>query len=159
MGVIDLNARVTALENNAGSGGGGGDIDALEAAVTALENEVSPWTYAPKTTITTLTKGEPYADGGGCYYRVLGNLVQLHMAITGTTNSSVNTVYTLPAAVRPLYEVAVAGVAGTLNSSDYSLWTIGSDGVVKVRGTNAYVRLDCVYFIAPEAAPETASNT
>lgn len=93
MGVIDLNARVAALEKN---GAGGAELDQLEAAVTAIENMLT----VTSTDITADCETPP--EGVSIEYAILDTYGKLCIfsvllgAGAGSTAEDPFTIYTLP---------------------------------------------------------------
>lgn len=107
MGVIDLDKRVRKLEQD---GAGGAVVDQLEAAVTAIENELT-------VTVTDVTDDIVNPEGVTCNLATLetyGKIVHFHaefVAESGNTGIE-DTVYTVPETLRPRYNHSVVQVFG-----------------------------------------------
>ena len=155
MGVIDLDARVKKLEQDAG---GGAVIDQLEAAVTDLEETVngdgdtdlglagdveqlqtdvttlqqSIPGPAVKTAVTTgITHGAADSETGGIYYTVSGSIVHLHVGAGSlTADDSFQTLITLPAAVRPSSILRTMSYA-TPGAQNYAYCQVQATGEVQ----------------------------
>ena len=169
MGVIDLDARVKKLEQEAG---GGAVIDQLEAAVTALEETVngdgdtdlglvgdvaalneqingdgetdlgragdvaelqqSIPGPAVKTAVTTgITHGAADSGTGGIYYTVSGSVVHLHVGAGSlTADDAFQTLFTLPAAVRPSSILRTMSYA-TPGAQNYAYCQVQATGEVQ----------------------------
>ena len=89
MGVIDLNARVTALERN---GAGGAEIDQIEADLTALEETVGDLVenVSSKITLNTSLEGNLYCTA----YR-FANYVFANITADITSSVTYGTAYDL----------------------------------------------------------------
>jgi hypothetical protein len=176
MGVIDLNARVKALEENSGNSA---EIDQIEAAVTALEETVNgdgdtdlglvgdvadlqedvgelqtavsgitPVSYA-KTTISSVKTGTILSNRGGCYYETYGKLVHIHLAISGVSSGSLVSLYDIPSAIAPPsgFWLQVPGCSSYQNELKRVDAYIDS-GTVKCYTDTTYMQCDLWYFKA-----------
>lgn len=154
MGVIDLNARVTALEKNAGNSQ---EIDQIEADLTALEGTVEALETPEKTAVTEIATGLTISESaGGVYYEVLGKLVHVHLAAEGFTSNTRTTAFTIPSAVRPDTAIFASGYAGPgTGSNKYpSFMIITTDGNVDIITPTASSFIDAVYVLpAPTPTP------
>ena len=70
-------------------------------------------------TVFTPTKGTSASLWGGCYYAKTGNVVQVHLGISGLTASASSVVFTLPAGYRPSGTFHMTGTAGTTSTYCY----------------------------------------
>ena len=157
MGVIDLDARVKKLEQDAG----GAVIDQLEAAVTALEETINgdgetdlglvgDVAALQTTTRIELPIASPYeneSDSGNSCVLCCGNVVTVHISIKGLTANTSATITTIPETLRPSTYVYQLGVSGDLTT--YATATINpTTGAVLVesKGTQAHFDLTyCLY--------------
>lgn len=155
MGVIDLDARVKKLEQDAGSGA---VIDQLEAAVTALEEQINgdgetdlglagdvtaletavnnlAFTHVP----VTPTGGVADAGAGGVYYDYNSNMVHVHIAVTDLTVHTATVIFSIPAAFRPVTRIYADGIGSNLETTSH-LYVSETDGSVSINsdGTSAY---------------------
>lgn len=169
MGVIDLDARVKKLEADSGSSA---EIDQIEAAVTALENTVSgngTTTFGlegdvaalqaaavpERTEVTDLPTGiSAYSDYGGVFYETLGNLVHVHVAVSGLTAFTGTTIITLPEAVRPEYgDTPIAFGTGSATFGETGAFVLCKalsspiNGNVIVNSAGTYAIVDLWYTI------------
>lgn len=97
MGVIDLNARVTALEQN---GAGGEELDQLEAAVTAIENDLTVTT----TDITADLETLPEDVEASALLQTYGKIVLLSVRAqnAGASAASNFKLYEIPESIQPV---------------------------------------------------------
>lgn len=150
MGVIDLNARVRALEENAGNSQ---EIDQIEADLTALEETVDGLIedVSDKLTLNpnlTFADGYPVVIitkiGDYCFCQILGSVS------SGASAAGVDyPVGTLDEAIRPSTAVS-AFTIGELTSARSSF--IGTDGVVKTQGGN-WFSFEAFWKIATPTTP------
>jgi len=149
MGVIDLGKRVSAIEKELEGGAGGEVIDQLEAAVTALEENATP----ARTVVTELTNGTAYDDFGGVFYEKLGNLVHVHVSVSGVTTNTNTVIFTMPEELRPTGATCSAvGVSQQYFSDSLTLCkgrVSASDGNVSVLSNGTYAIIEFYYIIVP----------
>lgn len=146
MGVIDLDKRVKKLEQDET---GGAELDQLEAAVTALEENATP----ERTVVTNLTNGTAYDDFGGVFYEKLGNLVHVHVSVSGVTTNTNTVIFTMPEALRPTGATCSAvGVSQQYFSDSLTLCkgrVSASDGNVSVLSNGTYAIIEFYYILVP----------
>lgn len=170
MGVVDLNARLTALEKTVADDPTGTVIDQLEAAVTDLEETVNGdgetdlglvGDVAALQTATAVTKADltpetGSAGTGGCFYVVCGNLVYIHLNLTGlTSGTTYNRIADVPEAIYPAATVVALGT-GAEPSTDVARAIVSStNGRITVVSSTTTAIVDIMYLIPPAApAPE-----
>lgn len=123
MGVIDLDARVKKLEQE---GTGGAVIDQLEAAVTAIENELTVTVTDVTDDITT--DPEIIFEGVTCELAVLekyGAVVHFHAEFTASVgNTGIDgQVYTISETMRPRYNLSA--LSGSIEASAQGVYFNG----------------------------------
>lgn len=154
MGVIDLNNRVAAIEKELEGGAGGEVIDQLEAAVTALEEAAIPI----RTVVSELTNGTAYDDFGGVYYETLGNLVHVHVAVSGLTTNTSAVIFTVPEELAPVGSASTAvGVSQQYFGDSLTLCkgrVSASDRNVSVYSNGTYAIIEFYYMIGHETSEE-----
>lgn len=91
------------------------------------------------------TSGTAYANYGGCYYEKYGRFVHLHLGMSGLTANRVNSVYTLPASVRPTTRAFSAGASGAVSAA-VSV-EVTEAGLVNVIPTGAYCGIDAYWIL------------
>lgn len=102
----------------------------------------------PQVTTFAPSKGSAYAGWGGCYYEKLGNMVHLHLGISGLTANTGNAVYTLPSAVRPkTSDIFAWGSAGTTTQLCHVIINRNAGTVTVYPQTGTYCGADAMYFI------------
>ena len=88
--------------------------------------------------------GSNYASYGGCWYSRIGNLVHLHIGMSGLTANTQITVYQLPTGLRPVTPAASVGVGG-LSYTAIARLTVATDGKVNVVSDDSYASIDITY--------------
>lgn len=100
----------------------------------------------PVKTTFTPTTGQPHDAWGGCWYKVCGRLVQVHIGVNSITGSwTGNTIYTMPVGLRPPESIDARGSGQTANSMSQA--SIGDTGVIRVYSANTYANVVLMYFI------------
>lgn len=157
MGVIDLNARLTALEKKVDDGGGE-VIDQIEAAVTSLESDVSDLQDAVtpvRTTVTELANGTLDTTNGGVYYEKIGYTVHMHVAVTGLTRQSVTELFTLPETLKPECPIRAIGSAAAELDGNYAFIAISASNGKAYAFTNDTACIGEVWYTLPVPSEET----
>ena len=100
--------------------------------------------YLKKTSATTFTPvaGSAYAGYGGCYYEQWGDLVHIHIGMSGL-NSSYQTVYTMPSGLRPSTIQMSVGEGG--NSTAVAKIYVNTNGTIQVSSSIGYCGGDIYY--------------
>ena len=100
----------------------------------------------PVKTTFTPSVGSNVEGWGGCWYKVYGRLVQVHIGVSGIVgNWTGNTIYTMPEGLRPSENIDARGSGQTANSM--SQGSIGDTGVIRVYSSNTYANVVINYFI------------
>lgn len=100
----------------------------------------------PVKTTFTPTTGQPHEAWGGCWYKVYGRLVQVHIGVNSISgNWTGNTIYTMPAELCPPESIDARGSGQTANSMSQA--SIGNTGVIRVYSANTYANVVLNYFI------------
>lgn len=99
-----------------------------------------------KTTITPTASGvSNYSSYGNSYYEKAGNVVHVHIGVSGVTANTVTAIYTLPSGYRPTSKVFGHGTGGTSDNIGYM--DITTAGVISVRSSSGYIGADVTYFV------------
>lgn len=100
-----------------------------------------------KTTITpTAASGASnYSSYGNSYYEKAGNIVHVHIGVSGLTTGTATSIYTLPSGHRPTSKVFAHGTGGAWNNLGYM--EITTAGVITVRSEGTYCGADVTYFV------------
>lgn len=100
-----------------------------------------------KTDVTSLQSGSPYASYGGCYYEVCGNIVHIHIGVSGITagGTTGTTVFTMPEGLRPSTEHVSTGIGA--DRSKISNIFVNSTGAVSIYSQSTSAMCDIKYFI------------
>jgi hypothetical protein len=114
--------------------GGTADVIITEHAFIATSGE--------KVTFTP-TNGSSYSNYGGCWYSKSGDIVEVHVGVSGLTANTLTTVFTLPEGYRPKSIKCAIGQAGTVNN--LSEMQIGTGGLVRVQSTSTYAMADITF--------------
>lgn len=93
----------------------------------------------------TPTSGASYSGYGGCYYEKYGNVVHVHVGVSGLTANTATNISTLPAGYRPHSMVCAHGTGGSWDNLGYL--QISTDGVVMVRSKGTYCGADVTYIV------------
>lgn len=87
-----------------------------------------------------------YAGYGGCYYEKYGNVVHVHVGVSGLTAGDTDyNIFTLPSGYRPASYVFAHGTGGTWNNLGYM--HVGADGSIHVRSAGNYCGADITYLV------------
>lgn len=170
MGVIDLDARVKKLEQEAG---GGAAIDQIEAELTALDEQINgdgetdlglagdveALKEAATVTQTAITPLVGEAGTGGCFYEVYGKLVRLHFNLTSLTASGstsgtevYNVVFNIPLALRPGASIITIGTEADPAAGFTRMVVSASNGNVSILTPGTTAIVDGMYLL-PEPTP------
>lgn len=122
---------------DAPSTGGTADVILSEYAFIATSGE--------KVTFTP-TNGSSYSNYGGCWYSKSGDIVEVHVGVSGLTANTLTTVFTLPEGYRPKSIKCAMGQAGAANN--LSEMQIGTGGLVRVQSTSTYAMADITFICA-----------
>lgn len=114
--------------------GGTADVIISEHAFIATSGE--------KVTFTP-TNGSSYSNYGGCWYSKSGDIVEVHVGVSGLTANTLTTVFTLPEGYRPKSIKCAMGQAGAVNN--LSEMQIGTGGLVRVQSTSTYAMADITF--------------
>ena len=93
----------------------------------------------------TPTSGASYSGYGGCYYEKYGNVVHVHVGVSGLTANTATNIATLPAGFRPHSTVFAHGTGGSWNNLGYL--EVTSAGVVTVRSAGTYCGADVTFIV------------
>lgn len=93
----------------------------------------------------TPTSGASYASYGGCWYAKFGNIVQVHVGISGLTANTATSVYTLPDGFKPM-SVCIATGKAAANPS-YAQIQVSDSGGVQITSTSTYAMCDITYIV------------
>ena len=96
-------------------------------------------------TTFTPTSGASYSNYGGCYYEKYGNVVHVHVGVSGLTANTATNIATLPAGYRPYSTVFAHGTGGSWNNLGYL--EVTSAGVVTVRSAGTYCGADVTFIV------------
>ena len=99
-------------------------------------------TSGEKVTFTP-TNGSSYSNYGGCWYSKSGDIVEVHVGVSGLTANTLTTVFTLPEGYRPKSIKCAMGQAGAANN--LSEMQIGTGGLVRVQSTSTYAMTDITF--------------
>jgi len=92
----------------------------------------------------TPSAGSAWSVGGGCWYIKRGSLIIVHIALSGLTANSNQTVTTLPTGCRPLTITYFVGAGGNTYTA-YANIKIGSDGVISVSSVDTYACVEGMF--------------
>lgn len=120
--------------DDAPSTGGTADVILSEYAFIATSGEQI--TFTP-------TNGSSYSNYGGCWYSKSGDIVEVHVGVSGLTANTLTTVFTLPEGYRPKSIKCAMGQAGAANN--LSEMQIGTGGLVRVQSTSTYAMADITF--------------
>lgn len=163
MGVIDLNARVKALEqldrsyypeefdqlsseviaiDNQINGDGGIDdtLTALGSTVTSLGGTVKALNSYAKTTVELPEGLTSEPDYGGCFIESIGKIRHAHIALSGLTANTNTTIVAIAAADRPDGTVYTIGLAGAI-ADGHTCAAFVSNNII-VRSPDSMARFD-----------------
>lgn len=101
-------------------------------------------TATDKTTFTP-TSGSSYSNYGGCYYEKWGNVVHVHVGVSGLTTGTSTQIYTLPSGCYPTSPIYAHGTGGAWNNIGYL--EISTTGAVTVRSQGTYCGADAVFMV------------
>ncbi len=94
----------------------------------------------------TPTSGTAYANYGNCWYAKSGNVVQVHVGISGLTANTNTTIFTIPEGFRPKATAIATGKAGS--NLTYAQLQVGySTGSVQVISSGTYAMCDITYIV------------
>jgi hypothetical protein len=103
-----------------------------------LENTAKKIAFTP-------TSGSSYASYGGCWYAKVGNIVQVHVGISGLTANTATSIYTLPEGFRPLSTCIATGKASA--NPSYAQIQVSDGGGVQITSTSTYGLCDITYIV------------
>lgn len=103
-----------------------------------LENTAKKMAFTP-------TSGSSYASYGGCWYAKVGNIVQVHIGISGLTANTATSIYTLPEGFRPLSTCIATGKASA--NPSYAQVQVSDGGGVQITSTSTYALCDITYIV------------
>lgn len=151
MGVIDLDRRIKKLEQD---GAGSAELDQLEAAVTAIENELTVTVTDVTDDITT--DPEIIMEGVTCDLAVLekyGAIVHFHAEFTASAGNTgiEGTIYTVPEELLPRYNLSAVSVSGDSSAtSEYHNGGIYTEYQFRTSGS---VYIDTYWIANPAPTP------
>lgn len=129
-----------------------GDIttNAWSCTVTTLAQMSDIPNLVPARVAFTPTAGSSYSGYGGCYYETYGDyygrVVHVHVGVSGLTQGSGQSIYTLPSEVRPHSMVVAHGTAGRADNIGYL--EVRADGTVYVQPNGGtYIGADVTYIV------------
>jgi phage minor structural protein len=93
----------------------------------------------------TPTSGTSYSNYGGCWYARTGNIVQVHVGISGLTANTNTTIFSIPGVFRPKSTVVSTGKAAS--NLTYSQLQVGENGNVQVVSSGTYAICDITYIV------------
>lgn len=92
------------------------------------------------------TTGSSYSTYGGCYYETYGDIVHVHVGVSGLTADSGANIYTLPEELRPPTSIFAHGSGGASDNIGYM--QVRSNGTIYVKSNGGtYVGADAFYMI------------
>lgn len=145
MGVIDLNARVTALEKN---GAGGAELDQIEADLTALEETVGGLIEDVSDKFTPNASVTFAADYPKVSIVKIGNLCFMELEATMTagyeTAGTNTTLGTLDTSIRPANIVSVFSLGASATARQ---GRVNTDGTIQANGGD-WNRMEAFWKIA-----------
>ena len=98
------------------------------------------------TTSFTPISGSAYSGYGGCYYKVWGRLVQVHIGMQGLTANTATQIFTLPSGVRPPTGQCVGlGLADGMSRN--AKVRVDANGLITVISEATYASVDVFYLI------------
>lgn len=103
------------------------------------ETTVSNSTFNP-------TTGSAYSSYGGCYYETYGDIVHVHVGVSGLTSNTGATIYTLPTELKPSTTIFAHGTGGSASNIGYLEVRTSGDIYVRSNG-GTYVGADAFYMI------------
>lgn len=120
---------------NATSGGSGG------AAIDYVEIE-----------ITSLTNGTIDTSRGGCWYAKYGNVIHLHLAVSGLTPETTTNVFTMPEAFRPPHVTCMGIGIGADRLTKSSVSVGAQSGVCNLWSESTTAVIDVEWLIDADAS-------
>lgn len=94
------------------------------------------------------TSATSYAGYGGCYYEKYGNVIHVHVGLSGMTAGTDYSIFTLPVGCRPTTNLFAHGTGGSWNNIGYV--EIRPDGTVHARSVGNYCGADITYLVEGE---------
>lgn len=94
----------------------------------------------------TPTSGSSYSTYGGCWYAKDGNIVEVHVGISGLTANTSTTIFTLPDGFRPKSLYVTTGNGSAI--SNLARMRIATDGKVTVYSAATTALLDGMFICA-----------
>ena len=87
-----------------------------------------------------------YAGYGGCYYEKYGNVVHVHVGVSGLTAGGTDyAIFTLPSGYRPPSYVIAHGTGGSWGNLGYL--DIRTDGIIHIRSAGTFCGVDITYLV------------
>lgn len=104
-------------------------------------------TSKTETTRTTFTPTgcSNYANYGGSYYEKYGNIVHVHVGVSGLTANTSKVIYTLPSGYIPATPIFGHGTGGSWNNLGYV--QIQTNGQIFVESAGTYCGADVTYMV------------
>lgn len=96
-----------------------------------------------KENITHFDTGSSYENYGNVYYEKFGNIVHLHIGMSGLSPNSTNNVFTLPSNILPSSVITATGISIGLNNT--CRMEIHEAGLVQIHPDAAYALVDVTY--------------
>ena len=171
MGVIDLNARVRALEK-LDRGYYPETIDQIESAITALENAVTGEggladdVETLQTAVASLQDGEKWqrvyfnqvlendvtanTSLGSTYFEYSDNIVHMHIGVDNVPANTLTQIFTIPdaySAYRPAKVIFATGWGGASTDYNFAQIQLLSNGKLSVKSDKTTIRADFVYTV------------
>lgn len=94
----------------------------------------------------TPTSGSAYSTYGNCWYAKDGNIVEVHVGISGLTASTSTVIFTLPEGFRPKSLLVATGNGSTI--SNLARMRIATDGKITVYSASTTALLDATFICA-----------
>ena len=91
----------------------------------------------------TPTSGSSHSTFGGCWYAKQGNIVQLHVGISGLTANTLTTIFTMPTGFIPQTFQTFGGGYSTYQAN----LVIQASGTVQITSGSQYACVDATYFV------------
>lgn len=91
----------------------------------------------------TPTSGSSYSTYGGCWYAKDGNIVEVHVGISGLTANTSTTIFTLPEGFRPKSLYVTTGNSSAI--SNLARMRIATDGTITVYSASTTALLDGMF--------------
>ena len=93
--------------------------------------------------VITPVVGTSYSSYGGCYYETVGEIIHVHIGLSGLTANTNLTVANLPNGMRPSTGIISIGRGSSTNTLCYG--SIDANGDITIQSTGAYAMIDFIF--------------